>query len=72
MVPVEPVERAILVVRGQRVILDADLSALYGVKTKRFNEQVKRNKERFPVDFMFQLTVERRKRWSQFATTSIG
>ncbi|MEO8402236.1 MAG: ORF6N domain-containing protein [Gammaproteobacteria bacterium] len=40
----------------KRVILDADLSALYGVTTKRLNEQVKRNKERFPADFMFQLT----------------
>lgn len=45
-------------VRGQRVMLDADLAELYGVATKRFNEQVKRNIERFPVDFMFQLTEE--------------
>jgi hypothetical protein len=46
----------ILMLRGQRAILDADLSLLYGVTTKRLNEQVKRNKERFPADFMFQLT----------------
>ena len=45
----------ILVIRGQKVMLDADLAALYGVPTKRLNEQVKRNKERFPIDFMFQL-----------------
>jgi len=58
VVPLERVERAIFVIRGQKVMLDADLAALYGVPTKRFNEQVKRNKERFPDDFMFRLTVE--------------
>ena len=47
-----------LVIRGEKVILDADLAALYGVSTKRLNEQVRRNRERFPEDFMFQLTVE--------------
>jgi hypothetical protein len=46
----------IFTIRGQRVILDADLAALYGVSTKRLNEQVKRNEERFPADFAFQLT----------------
>jgi hypothetical protein len=50
--------RAILILRGQRVIIDAELAALYGVTTKRLNEQVKRNAERFPEDFMFQLTAE--------------
>lgn len=45
----------IVVLRGQRVMLDADLAALYGVPTKRFNEQVRRNLERFPADFMFAL-----------------
>ena len=49
------IEHQILVIRGQKVMLDADLAALYGVQTKRLNEQVKRNIERFPVDFMFQL-----------------
>jgi len=58
VVPLERVERAILLIRGQKVMLDADLAALYGVPTKRFNEQVKRNKERFPADFMFRLTAE--------------
>jgi hypothetical protein len=52
------ISHAILVVRGQRVILDRDLAALYGVTTKRLNEQVKRNRERFPEDFMFELTSE--------------
>jgi len=57
--------------RGQRVMLDFDLAELYEVETKRINEQVKRNKERFPVDFMFKITV---KEWnsiqSQIATGS--
>ena len=52
------VSSAILTIRGQRVIVDADLAKLYGTKTKRLNEQVKRNKERFPRDFMFQLTED--------------
>jgi hypothetical protein len=56
LVPVERVQKAILVIRGERVILDADLAPLYGVSTKRLNEQVKRNRGRFPDDFMFQLT----------------
>src|SRR6185503_13374377 len=46
------------VIRGSRVMLDADLAGLYGVPTKRLNEQVKRNRDRFPVDFAFQLTGE--------------
>jgi len=50
------IESAILDVRGQKVMVDADLARLYGVTTKRLNEQVKRNQERFPADFMFQLT----------------
>ncbi|MEW6669268.1 MAG: ORF6N domain-containing protein [Thermodesulfobacteriota bacterium] len=58
IVPSERVERVILVLRGQKVILDADLAGLYGATTKRLNEQVKRNRERFPDDFMFQLTTE--------------
>src|SRR5882762_9184710 len=54
----EDITHAILVLRGQRVILDRDLAAIYGVTTKRVNEQVKRNAERFSEDFMFQLTPE--------------
>jgi hypothetical protein len=51
------IESRILLMRGHRVMIDADLAALYGVPTKRLNEQVKRNIERFPSDFMFQLTA---------------
>jgi len=58
LVPLELVERTILLVRGQKVILDADLAKLYGVTTKRLNQQVNRNRGRFPVDFMFQFTDE--------------
>ena len=50
--------RSILTVRGERVIIDRDLADLYGVSTKRLNEQVKRNRERFPDDFMFQLSKD--------------
>jgi hypothetical protein len=56
-----PLAERILIVRGQRVMLDADLAALYGVTTKRFNEQVKRNLARFPAEFMFQLTGEEKR-----------
>src|SRR5262249_45270460 len=52
------ITRSILVLRGQRVILDRELAEIYGVTTKRLNEQIKRNLERFPDDFMFQLTPE--------------
>jgi len=54
----EHIGRDILVLRGHRVLLDSHLAALYGVTTKRLNEQVKRNAERFPDDFMFRLTTE--------------
>jgi hypothetical protein len=64
------VEPQILIVRGQRVILDPDLAALYGVTVKRLNEQVKRNAARFPEDFMFRLTLEEAEFLrSQFATS---
>ena len=56
-VPMEKIQQSILLIRGKRVMLDADLAQLYGVSTKRLNEQVKRNRDRFPEDFMFQLTV---------------
>lgn len=56
VVPFERIERAILFIRGEKVMLDSDLAEIYGVSTKRLNEQVKRNANRFPVDFMFQLT----------------
>jgi hypothetical protein len=57
LIPLEVIERSILLIRGQRVMLDADLAGLYGVSTKRLNEQVRRNRDRFPGDFMFQLTA---------------
>src|SRR5437868_4162950 len=56
IVPIPAVQGRILLLRGQRIILDADLATLYGVPTKRLNEQVRRNAERFPDDFMFRLT----------------
>jgi phage regulator Rha-like protein len=52
------IETLILVLRGERVILDSDLARIYGVTTTRFNQQVRRNIERFPEDFMFQLTKD--------------
>ena len=58
IVPVERIEKSIYLIRGQKVILDSDLAAIYGIPTFRFNEAVKRNKDRFPDDFMFQLTRE--------------
>lgn len=58
LIPSEKIDRAILIIRGQKVMLDSDLADIYGVRTSRLNEQVKRNKERFPFDFMFQLTTE--------------
>src|SRR5216684_3582943 len=71
LVPTEPIERIILLIRGQKVILDADLARLYGVTTKRFNEAFKRNRHRFPGDFAFQLTAaEFANLRSQFATSS--
>lgn len=52
------IQQRILLVRGVKVIIDADLAEFYGVPTRRLNEQVKRNRERFPEDFMFQLTTD--------------
>jgi hypothetical protein len=73
LIPVERIERAILLVRGHKVILDSDLASLYGVRTKRLNEQVSRNRARFPPDFMFRLRVpEVAALRSQIATTTPG
>ena len=72
-VPVERIEQSILLIRGQKVMLDVDLAGLYGVSVKRLNEQVKRNRERFPSDFMFQLTEQEvTDLRSQFATLKRG
>lgn len=69
-VTAEFVERRIHIIKGQKVILDKDLAELYQVPVKRLNEQVKRNAERFPRDFMFQLSDEKAKFLrSQIATT---
>jgi hypothetical protein len=57
-IPSERIERAILLIRGQKVMLDADLAKLYGVPTGHLNRAVRRNQSRFPSDFMFQLTTE--------------
>src|ERR1044071_7344029 len=56
VIPRIPLEKRILTIRGEKVILDSDLAELYGVSTKRLNEQVKRNADRFPADFAFLLT----------------
>lgn len=58
LMPLEAIAHRIVVVRGQKVLLDTDLAAMYGVVTGRFNEQVKRNLQRFPADFMFQIDEE--------------
>ena len=69
--PLENIENLIQVIRGKQVILDRDLARLYGVETFRLNEQVKRNIERFPEDFMFQLSKEEFENWkSQFAISN--
>lgn len=57
LVPVEHIDNRILAIRGHKVMIDADLAALYGVTTKRLNQQVRRNIERFPEDFMFELSA---------------
>ncbi len=56
LVPLERVQQRIMLLRGQKVIIDRDLATLYGTTTKALNQAVKRNKERFPEDFMFRLT----------------
>ena len=58
IVSIKQIESLILIIRGQRIMLDAELAKLYGVPTKRLNEQAKRNRERFPEDFMFQLSMQ--------------
>ncbi|MBL0037691.1 MAG: ORF6N domain-containing protein [Nitrosomonadales bacterium] len=57
LIPTERIAQSILLLRGQKVIIDADLAELYGVPTKALNQAVKRNQERFPEDFMFQLSA---------------
>ena len=61
VIPVERIENSILLIRREKVMLDADLAELYGVPTKALNQAVKRNIDRFPEDFMFQLTNQERR-----------
>ena len=69
---VDAIRSRILTIRGVQVMLDRDLAELYGVPTKRLNEQVKRNARRFPDNFMFQLTKEELRDWrSQLATSNL-
>jgi hypothetical protein len=71
--PVELIERRIYLIRGHKVMLDADLAELYQVGTKVFNQGVKRNRDRFPEDFMFQLSLEEADSLrSQIVTSNVG
>jgi hypothetical protein len=73
IIPLGQIEQCIYLIRGQRVMLDADLAELYGVSTTRLNQQVSRNRERFPEDFMFQLTEKETANLKlQIATSSSG
>jgi hypothetical protein len=69
MKPKKPIETSILTLRGQKVILDTDLASIYGVETRVLNQAVKRNAERFPDDFLFELTREEILRISQSVTS---
>jgi hypothetical protein len=71
IVPLERIESAILMVRGQRVLLDRDLAALYGVETRVLNQAVRRNISRFPADFMVQLSRDEIEGISQIVTSSV-
>lgn len=73
IIPVERIERQICLIRGQKVMLDSDLAALYQVLTKNLNLAVRRNTNRFPEDFMFQLTAEEAESLRlQIATSNVG
>ena len=71
IIPLEIIEQNIYIIRGQKVMLDRDLAMLYGIETKRLVQAVKRNIERFPEDFAFQLTKKELENWkSQFVTSN--
>jgi hypothetical protein len=73
LIPAERIERAILLIRGEKVLLDRDLAELYGVETRVLVQAVKRNLRRFPADFMFQLSKEEFENWrSQFVISNPG
>jgi len=63
LIPIERIEQSILLIRGHRIMLDRDLAILYGVSPKVLNQAAKRHRDRFPEDFMFQLTMEETKAW---------
>ena len=69
-IPVERLEKAIFLIRGEKVMLDRDLAELYGVETRTLNQAVRRNLDRFPPDFMFELTRDEITGISQFVTSS--
>ena len=70
MIPIERIKQSIVLIRGQKVMLDRDLAELYGVETKVLKQAVRRNIKRFPDDFMFELTKEEFENWrSQFVTS---
>ena len=71
LIPVERIEGSILLIRGQKVMLDRDLARLYGVETRVMNQAIRRNIDRFPEDFMFRLTREEIMRISQFVISSV-
>lgn len=70
LIPTELIEQSILLIRGQKVMLDRDLAQLYGVLTKVLNQAVMRNRKRFPADFMFQLSPEEFDNWRSQIVTS--
>ncbi|MFQ6678594.1 MAG: ORF6N domain-containing protein [Fidelibacterota bacterium] len=71
MIPIEQISGKILLIRGKEVILDRNLAELYGVETKRLKEAVRRNIERFPSDFMFEMNDKEFRDWrTQFATSN--
>jgi len=73
LVPIEQIERKILLIRSHKVMLDSDLAWLYGVETRSLNQAVRRNQDRFPVDFMFQLTTDEAEAVrSQFVILKMG
>jgi ORF6N domain len=82
LIPIERIEKSIYLIRGEKVMVDRDLAGLYGVSTKAFNQAVKRHRDRFPPDFMFQLTKDEAREWwlavnanrlrSQFVTLKRG
>ena len=70
LIPVERIERQIYLIRGQKVMLDSGLAGLYQVPTKVFNQAVKRNLDRFPEDFMFQINKQELENWRSQIVTS--